>query len=95
MARKSNSQKLIEDTVDDLMNNSVNVGEVDRIARGGIAALVFALAGNAKGFNRLVLRLLALGLGFTAATGHCPVYDRMDVNTVKDWSIKNIKKQLS
>lgn len=65
------------------MNLVVNEGRLDRAVRGAGAAvaLVSVVACPSKVGKCMSLALAAL-LGVTAATGSCPVYSALGVNTL-------------
>ncbi len=61
-----------------------NEGKTDRMIRGvvAIAGIVIAIA---TGFNALGIVALVIGviMGVTAATGFCPIYRVLNVDTCK------------
>ena len=59
-----------------------NVGDLERLLRLGMAGATFAATAGAPAALRVPLRVLAVGLGLTAAVGWCPVYDAQGVTSV-------------
>ena len=71
-------QKSIQDI---LTNFNTNVSPTERLVSGvaGGALLTYGVKrGDALG---VVLSILGGGLALRGATGHCQVYDAMDINT--------------
>lgn len=69
-----------------------NVGNIDRLIRGG-AALVILLLYLAKfieGQAAIVLGLIAAILLFTSVTKFCPCYMRLNINTSEKQRVKNL-----
>lgn len=59
-----------------------NVGDVERWLRLAGAGLAIAATARAPWPVRLPMRLTAVGLALTAATGWCPVYDARGVTSI-------------
>jgi glutaredoxin len=59
-----------------------NVGDLERLLRLGVAGATFAATTRTPFPLRVPLRILAVGLGLTAALGWCPVYDAQGVTSV-------------
>lgn len=61
-----------------------NEGTVDRVVRG-IVALVFLFVGiTVSGAWGVLFIILAIAMGFTAATGTCFLYKVFGINTSKE-----------
>ena len=62
----------------------VNEGTIDRIARAAVAIFIIALffAGRLPGYWALLLILSGAFL-MSAATGYCPLYKPLGINTSK------------
>lgn len=59
-----------------------NIGDLERWLRLGLAGAAFAATSRAPWAVRVPLRVLAVGVGLTAAVGWCPVYDAQGVTSV-------------
>ncbi|MGI8470060.1 MAG: SRPBCC family protein [Pyrinomonadaceae bacterium] len=67
--------------VENLTNLKTNIGANERIAStvGGGALIAYGLMRRDKA--GIILSLLGSGLAFRGATGHCSVYDALDIDT--------------
>lgn len=59
-----------------------NIGDLERWLRLAVAGAMIAGTSRAPRAVRVPLRVLAVGLGLTAAVGWCPVYDAQGVTSV-------------
>lgn len=81
VAALAQARQLVPSTVH-AFEHGQNVGDLERVLRLGVAGAVLAGTAGAPWPVRVPLRLLAVGLGLTAALGWCPVYDARGVTSV-------------
>lgn len=81
VAALSQAGHLVASTVH-AFEHGQNVGDLERLLRLAAAGATFAATAGAPWPVRVPLRILAVGLGLTAAVGWCPVYDAQGVTSV-------------
>lgn len=69
-----------------------NIGDLDRLGRGVIAAWLLANPSGKRGFFRLIRTGLGVFLAATALTGESATYKSLDIDTTKSASWDQVKK---
>jgi hypothetical protein len=79
------------------MDFKTNEGSVERVTRGllGVVFLAVGLSRRADGKSGIIPLGLAGLLGVTAATGFCPAWAVLGIDTTETCSVKNVKKMVA
>lgn len=77
-------QKQEKSLTDILTNTNTNVSPTERVISATAGGALLAYGIKRGGVSGAALSILGGGLALRGTTGHCQVYDAMDVNTNKD-----------
>ncbi len=69
-------------SMDNLTDTNVNVGNTERVVSAIAGGALVAYGLKRAGTTGILLSVLGGGLALRGATGHCQVYDAMDMNTM-------------
>ena len=74
-----------EKSITDILTNmNTNVSPTERVVSGVAGGALIALGIKQGGATGVLLSILGGGLTLRGATGHCQVYDAMDINTANE-----------
>lgn len=74
-----------EKSITDILTNmNTNVSPTERLVSGAAGGALIAYGAKRGDAVGVILSIIGGGLALRGATGHCQVYDAMDINTAKD-----------
>jgi len=74
-----------EKSITDILTNlNTNVSPTERVVSGVVGGALIAYGAKQGGAIGVLLSIVGGGLALRGATGHCQVYDAMDVNTADE-----------
>lgn len=80
-----------EKSVTDILTNfNTNISPTERLVSGVVGGALVAYGAKRRDAVGVVLSIIGGGLTLRGATGHCQVYDAMDINTADEAQIKRL-----